>query len=201
MGKKLKLNTMIEAAFFAGFAFVLDMLPSIKLGPWISIAIAMVPIFIVAFRWGFKASVAAGFLWGLLQIVLGDADDILSPLQGFIEYFIAFSFIGFAGLFYGPIQKALHGGSKKRALLFISLAVLAGSLARYFWHFLAGIIFWGIYAPDGMSPVLYSLIVNGGTMIGSAVLCALVLNLLIGSAPRIIKQKQTGSNKVSRKAV
>ena len=37
---------------------------------------------------------------------MGDA-YILTPVQAFIEYFIAFAFIGFAGLFYRPIQKAL----------------------------------------------------------------------------------------------
>ena len=52
--KNFKLVAMIEAAFFAAFAFILDLLPSIQLAPWISISFAMVPIFIVAFRWGVK---------------------------------------------------------------------------------------------------------------------------------------------------
>ncbi len=56
-------------------------------------------------------------------------------------------------------------------------------------HFIAGVVFWGEYAPESMSPVIYSLIVNGGTMLGAFVLCAVVLVLLLGSAPRMIIRK------------
>lgn len=188
--KKLQLVAMIEAAFFAAFAFILDLLPSIKLSPWISISFAMVPIFIIAFRWGFKVSLLSGFLWGLLQVVLGDA-YYLSPVQFLIEYFLAFAFVGFAGLFYKTIQNYFQNGNKKKALYWVVLATFVGSFARYLMHFIAGVIFWGDYAPEGMSPVIYSLIVNGGTMLGAFVLCAVVLVLLLGSAPRIIKRKNT----------
>jgi hypothetical protein len=96
--KNLKLVAMIGAAFFAAFAFILDLLPSIQLAPWMSISFAMVPIFILAFRWGVKVGLLSGFLWGLLQVVLGNA-YYLAPIQFLIEYFLAFAFVGCAGLF------------------------------------------------------------------------------------------------------
>jgi len=71
--KKIKLQALIEAAFFAAFALILDLLPSIQLGPWMSVSCAMLPIFILAFRWGFTVSVISGFIWGLLQVATGDA--------------------------------------------------------------------------------------------------------------------------------
>ncbi|WP_338472780.1 energy-coupled thiamine transporter ThiT [Niallia sp. XMNu-256] len=186
--KKLGLLAMIEAAFFAVFAFILDLLPSIKLSPWISISFAMVPIFILAFRWGVKVSLLSGFLWGLLQVAMGDT-YFLTPMQFIIEYFLAFAFVGLAGLFYKIIQRHFQNGDKKKAIYWIVLATFVGSLARYFWHFVAGVIFWGEYAPEGMSPVFYSLIVNGGTMLGAFILCSVVLVLLLGRAPRIIHRK------------
>jgi len=182
-----RLIMMIEASFFAAFALILDLLPSIKLSPNISISFAMVPILIIAFRWGFAAATASGFLWGLLQIATGDA-YILTPVQGFLEYFVAFACIGFAGLFATKIQSIL-AIDKKRALTWMVVATLVGSLARYFWHFVAGVIFWGESAPDGMSPVLFSLGVNGGTMIGAAVYCSVILILLVSSSPRFLLQK------------
>lgn len=185
--KKLGLIALIEASFFAAFALILDLLPSIKLGPWISISFAMVPIFILAFRWGFKVSFIAGFIWGLLQIAFGDF-YFLTPIQFLIEYFIAFAFIGFAGLFFKKIQSLLQNGNKKSALQWVVLAILVGSAARYFWHFVAGIIFWGEYAPEGMSPVIYSLIVNGGTMLGATVLCSVIVVALLASSPRLIQR-------------
>lgn len=187
---KMRLVALIEASFFAAFALILDLLPSIQLGPWVSISFAMVPIFLLAFRWGFKVSFLAGFIWGLLQIAVGDF-YFLTPIQFLIEYFIAFAFIGFAGLFYSKIQMSLQDGAKKKALQWSVIAILVGSLARYFWHFVAGVIFWGEYAPEGMSPVIYSLVVNGGTMIGAAILCAVLVVSLLASAPRLVLRNGT----------
>ncbi len=104
--RNTNLQAMIESAILATFAMVIDILPlSIKLPTGGSISFAMIPIFIIAYRWGFKSAFLGGLVWGLLQIVVGDA-YILTPVQAFIEYFIAFAFIGFAGLFYRPIQKS-----------------------------------------------------------------------------------------------
>jgi thiamine transporter len=187
--KKLGLIALIEASFFAAFAVILDLLPSIKLTPAISISIAMVPIFILSLRWGWKAGFISGFVWGILQIVMGDA-WMVNPLQTFIEYFIAFAFIGCAGFLARSVQKSLAEGKKGKVLGFAAAAIFLGSAGRYFWHFLAGMIFFGSYAPDGMSPFVYSLIVNGITMLGSAVLCTAVLWLLLSAAPRLVQREQ-----------
>lgn len=112
LNRKLPLQALIEAAIIAALAYIIDVLPAIEPFPWVKISIAMIPVLLLSLRWGWKAGMASGFVWGLLQIVLGTA-YVLTLLQAFIEYFIAFSFIGLAGLF-------------------------AGCLARYFWHFLAG---------------------------------------------------------------
>ncbi|HDX9613121.1 TPA: energy-coupled thiamine transporter ThiT [Bacillus toyonensis] len=204
--RNTNLQAMIESAILAAFAMVIDILPlSIKLPTGGSISFAMIPIFIIAYRWGFKMAFLGGLIWGLLQIVVGDA-YILTPIQAFIEYFVAFAFIGFAGLFHRPIQKSLAvsnedqsslGSRKdkpaskqnkgKKALVYIILATFVGSFARYFCHFIAGIIFFGQYAPKGQSAALYSLIVNGSTMIGSFILCTVLLILLFTTSPRLFK--------------
>lgn len=196
--EKMRLVPMIEASIFAALAVILDLLPSIKLSPAISISFAMVPIFIVAFRWGLKVGLISGFLWGVLQVILGDV-WFLTPLQFAIEYFVAFAFVGFAGLLYRPIQASLKSGNKKLLLLWVFTGVIVGSLARYFWHFVAGFIFWGEYAPEGQSPVLYSLIANGTTVLGAIAFCSIVLVLLAGSLPRLLNTKQTAL-KIDRKA-
>ncbi|MEH7461055.1 energy-coupled thiamine transporter ThiT [Bacillus thuringiensis] len=189
--RNTNLQAMIEAAILAALALVIDILPlSIKLPTGGSISFAMIPIFIIAYRWGFKASFLSGLVWGLLQIVAGDA-SIFTPVQVFIEYFIAFAFIGFAGLFHAPIQQAIANKQKAKTITYIIIATFIGSLARYFWHFIAGFIFFGQYAPKGQSAVLYSFIFNGVTMIGSFVLCAVLLVVLFITAPRLF----TGVNK------
>jgi len=183
---KLSLQAMIEAAVFAAFALLLDLLPSIEVTHVISLSFAMLPVFVVAFRWGFKASVASGFIWSLLQIVTGDANDILNPIQGIMEYPVAFSFIGFAGLFRPLIERSCRHAKRGTMTFWICLSVLAGSFARYFWHFVAGVFFWGSYAPKGQSAFLYSFITNGVTMIGNGILCAAVAAILFNVAPQLL---------------
>lgn len=189
--KKIKLVALIEAAFFAAIAMVLDLLPSITIAPAVTISFSMVPIFILAFRWGFKVSFISGFLWGLLQLTTGNF-YFLSVIQFLIEYFIAFAFVGFAGLFHPVIQKSLQNGNKLLVSTWVVVAVFVGSLARYFWHFVAGVVFWGDYAPEGMSPFMYSFVMNGLAMVGAAVLCSIVLVLLISASKRIIMKKGSG---------
>ncbi|WP_077706088.1 energy-coupled thiamine transporter ThiT [Virgibacillus dokdonensis] len=197
--KNIRLLVMIEAAFFAAFAMILDFLPSIKLSPAISISFAMVPIFILAFRRGMLAGILAGFLWGLLQVMLGDA-YYLTPLQFFIEYFIAFASVGFAGILAPLIQNNYQKGNKRIALAWVVAATFIGSIARYFWHFLAGVIFWGKYAPEGMSPVLYSFIMNGTTFVGAFVFCTIVLLVILASAPRLVQAETFMTKKQVKKA-
>ncbi|ABS23686.1 energy-coupled thiamine transporter ThiT [Bacillus cytotoxicus] len=185
--RNTNLQAMIESAILAAFALIIDILPlSIKIPTGGSVSFAMIPIFIIAYRWGFKMAFLGGLIWGLLQIVFGDA-YILTPIQAVIEYFIAFAFIGFAGLFYRSIQKAISNNQGKKVLLYIILGTLIGSFARYFCHFIAGIIFWGQYAPKGQSAFLYSFIVNGSIMLASFALCTVLLLLLYTTSPRLFQ--------------
>ncbi|MGM0852206.1 MAG: energy-coupled thiamine transporter ThiT [Bacillota bacterium] len=197
--KNIRLVILLEASLMAAFAVILDMLPSIKLSPSISISIAMVPIFLLSYRRGWKAGILAGFVWGLLQIALGDA-WIATPVQMVVEYFIAFAFIGLAGIFSGKIQASLRSNHRSKAVMWIVAATFLGSLARYFWHFIAGFVFFAEYAPKSMSPLLFSLVANGITMLGSALLCTIALLIVLNTAPRLIRVRispQESSRKAS----
>lgn len=182
--KNMRLVVMIEIAIMAALALMLDLIPSIPIYGT-SVSIAMVPIFILAFRWGFKASTIAGFLWGLLQIVVGDL-EALTLWQVLLEYLLAFACIGFAGMFAPIIQSSLKNQNKTVAIVFIILATFIGGFTRYIWHFIAGVTIWASYAPEGMSPFVNSLIVNGGSYLGAAILCSIVSVVVILTAPRIV---------------
>ncbi|WP_082220468.1 energy-coupled thiamine transporter ThiT [Domibacillus robiginosus] len=176
MNRKLPLQALIEAAIMAALAYMIDLLVIIEPFPWVRVSVAMIPVLLVSLRWGWKAGMASGFVWGLLQIVMGNA-YILTPLQAFIEYFIAFAFVGLGGLFAG------RNVSTKS----IILAVFVGSIARYFWHFLAGWVYFGESAPEGTPAALYSLTINGSAALLTFLACAIVLVLLSRTAPRLFK--------------
>jgi thiamine transporter len=179
------LRGLIEASIMAALAMILDLLPSLQIGPFISISFAMVPVFIVAFRWGFTYGILSGFLWGLLQVVTGDI-YMLHWFQFLVEYFVAFAFVGFAGIFMHVIQKNFKDGKKTKGIIYVVLGILTGSLARYLVHFYAGVVFWGSYAPQGQPAWIYSLVVNGTAWAGNFIFCAIVLVLLIGLSTRLL---------------
>ena len=186
MKKFLPLQAMLEVAIFAALAMLIDLLPGIKPIPSISISLAMVPIFIVAFRWGVKASFISGFIWGILQIVTGDA-WILTPLQAFIEYFVAFSFIGFAGLMMSVVQNAVRSQNRPKLITSVLVGVLIGSIGRYFWHFIAGVVFFANYAEEaGQTPIYFSFVTNSITMISNFIGCSIVIILILMVRPTFL---------------
>lgn len=194
--RNIRLQKMVEAAFMATIALLLDLLPSIQLGPWISISFAMVPIFLIAYRWGLGTGILSGFIWAMLQLAIGDA-DIVHPIQFILEYPIAFSAIGLAGVFAGHVKQLYLAGNRKKGSIYLVFGVLVGSLARYFCHYLAGIIWFGSYAPEGQPAWLYSLIINGTTWVGAFIFCAVVLILLLGVGPRLLKTNHENNVEIS----
>ena len=87
--------------------------------------------------------------------------------------------MGLAGFFAAPFQKALRQEHKGRALIYASLGGCLAVFVRYFWHFLAGFLFWGSYAPKGMSPYMYSLTVNGTAGLLTLVFLILTFAIII----------------------
>lgn len=181
-----KILFLVEVSIFTALALLLDILPlSFKI--WAqggSISFAMIPVFIVAFRWGLKGGLLSGFLWGMLQVATGTA-YVLHPIQGFIDYGFAFTVIGFAGVFAGQVQEAVKDGRTKVYLTYITAGVLLGSVLRFLAHFTAGVVFFesGI---EGQSVWQYSLLYNISYMFPSFVLSAAIVFFLFHKQPRAL---------------
>lgn len=185
--KKEKTLFFVEVAVFTALAYLLDVLSGVIFGHlWPqggSVSIQMVPVFLMAFRWGVKGGLLTGFLLGLLQIVLGWS-KIYHPVQGFIDYFVAFSLVGLAGLFSYQVKNALKNNKKIVWISFATVGILLGSTLRFLAHFYTGIVFFGAYAPEGQPAALYSLVYNGTYMLPSFILCAILVILVIAAAPK-----------------
>lgn len=194
MHSNQRIQILLEVALFAVIALILDLfIPSF--GP-VKIDIKMLPIVILALRRGLIPGILSGFLWGLLQVLVGDA-TILTITQFLLEYFAAFALIGFAGVVSKPLQKILHEEPEAtgKQSLWAIIGLLIGSSARYVIHFIAGFIFWGAYAPEGQGAVLYSFIVNGtafltetGTVLVALLLLTRYFNTLIRVDDYVIKE-------------
>ncbi|MEH7308515.1 energy-coupled thiamine transporter ThiT [Neobacillus drentensis] len=182
-------NTLFiaEVAVFAALAFLLDFVAGIlSLKVWPqggSVSIAMVPIFLMAYRWGIKGGLLTGFILGLLQVVLGFA-QVYTFLQGFIDYFLAFTIVGLAGIFANQVKKSISNHEKGKWMTFVIIGALFGSALRYLCHVVSGILFFGEYAPKGQPVAVYSLLYNGTFMLPSFIISAIIIIIVMSAVPK-----------------
>lgn len=154
-----KLVTRIGLAI--ALAFILDMLKVYTLpngGGSISLG-SMIPILILSFTYGPSIGLFTGFLFGILKLTIDPY--ILNPIQVLFDYPLPFMAVGVAGFFKNKY-----------------LGATLGMLLRFICHFISGVVFFGSYAPAGMSPIVYSLVVNGFAVGGELLICLALLAFL-----------------------
>lgn len=128
---------------------------------------SMVPILIIAFMYGPLVGFLTGFLYGIITLFMDPY--ILHPVQVLFDYPLPFLALGLAGFF------------KQNKLLGTSVAIFG----RFICHFISGVAFFGSFAPEGMSPIVYSLFVNGLLVGVEGIICLVIIKLL--PIDRIVK--------------
>lgn len=179
---KKRLLMLIEIAIFAGIGLVLDKLSFSIWAQGGSISFVMLPIVLIAIRWGLLAGLTTGLLIGLLQTAFGAY--ILHPVQGFLDYFVAFTVVGLAGIVRKPLLQNIT--NKKKMVIYISLGILLGGILRYISHTIAGYVFFAEFAGD-KHPLVFSVVYNASYMLPATILTAIAASLLFTSAPRLLK--------------
>lgn len=180
-----KVNTrrLVESAILIAIGFILSFI-KLNFIPTASISLlSMLPIIILAYKYGTSWGMLCGFVHGLLQMVEGGIDT--PPTEDFwgyllvvmLDYVFAFTFIGLAGL----ARNMFTNPS-----LAISACCVVGIFARFIISYFSGVIIWGVYAPEGQSPELYSLIVNG-TKFGVEGVLTIVVGAILFAFPIIQK--------------
>ena len=152
---------LAEASVIIALSVILkDILPPIyRLPQGGSISIAgLVPLLWFALRRGFKYGVFTGFVFGLVHMALGGY--VINPIQGLLDYPIAYSLVGFAGFF------------KKYPLV----GVIIGIIGRFISSFFSGILFFTGLSVEG---AIASAIYNGTYLIGEFIISAIVIFLLV----------------------
>lgn len=182
-----QLRIYLEGTLFAALGMVLSWIPS-GIGSSFSVSLGMIPLTFYAIRRGLGPGIFAGFLLGILHFVTGSV-YMLNVYQVIIEYTITYASIGLAGFYSQDIIEGIRNQKGKRVNMTIFAAVLVGAAARYFWHFIAGWIFWGDYALWGFSAFTFSLVMNGLSMLSTAVVTTIVLLMLYDRSPLIFVPK------------
>ena len=161
---------MAEGALRVACATVLGILPLAQLPYGGSVTVAsMLPIILISYRHGIRWGIGAGFVFGVIQQLLG-----LSNLSYFttwqsivaivlLDYLIAFSVVGLGGMF------RRFSLSQRDALL---LGAAFASILRYLCHVISGATVWAGLSIPTEAALAYSLVYNATYMVPEAiVLC------------------------------
>jgi thiamine transporter len=166
------IRALAESAIFTALAFLLSYIRIYKLPQGGSLTLAsMLPIIIVGIRWGAGWGLGSGAVYAMLQLfqdggVAPPTSTIFNYFLVFmLDYFIAFTVLGASAFF----RRLKYG---------VVISVPVCLFLRFLCHFTSGIIIWGVYAPEGTLPAVYSLVYNGSFM-GLELLLTLVLTAVL----------------------
>ena len=167
---RLKIRMLCESAVMVVLAQILGYLKLWEM-PWGgSVCLAMLPIFVVACRWGVSVGLMSGFVLGVLQFLF-DGGIALGWQSIIGDYLLAFTVLGVAGVF-----------CRKPAGLV--MGTLLGSAGRFLVHYVVGATIWAEYMPEEFfgltmtTPWIYSLLYNLAYMLPNMLITLLVAVLL-----------------------
>ena len=130
-----------------------------------SINLGMVPILWLALRRGPKIGIFAGVVFGFVDFALTPS-SIVHPVQLILDYPLAFACLGLAGLF----RNITAAGP--------AFGVLVAGTCRFLCHFASGVVFFAMYAPEGVSPLVYSAIYNASYLVPAIAVCTAVILIM-----------------------
>lgn len=161
---------LAEAAVMVACAQILSYIKLLELPNGGSLTPAMFPMIFFAVRWGLKPGLLAGFTFGLLQLIF-DGAYAWGWQSMLLDYLVAFTPLGLAGLFRGRKWGIFAG-------------TVAGCFCRFVVHYISGVTIYKILEPTELmgttfsNPGFYSLVYNGSYMLPNTILALAIAALL-----------------------
>ena len=203
---KNKVLMLTESAVMIAFATVLSIVKIVDMPYGGSVtACSMLPLLIIAYRYGTKWGLLTSFTYGVIQMFLGM--DNLSYATSFwaaiaiilLDYFVAFVVLGLGGMF----RKI----TKTQGQALCAASVVTGFL-RYLCHTISGCTVWAGMALPTKDALIYSLSYNLTYMLPEiivlatgAVLVSRLLDFSQADIKRIVVKKSTSVAAVVLSAV
>lgn len=171
-------KSLVECAIMIALATVLSMIKLAELPYGGSITIAsMLPIAIIAYRRGMGWGLGSAFVYGIVQQLLGlNSLSYVTTWQSIVavillDYIVAFTVIGFAGIFRNKIENQALG---------LTLGCVFVSILRYICHVISGATVWAGLSIPTQAALSYSFIYNATYMLPECIILA-VTAVYIGS--------------------
>ena len=160
--KRKHIVIMIEGALCIALCIVLEKINIFSMPQGGSVDFELIPLLLFTYRRGLKWGLQIGFLTGLVKILLGAY--FLNVVQVALDYPLAYMCVGLA---------AFH---PRYISIFLAAA---GQIA---FSVISGVVFFAEYAPEGQSPLVYSLMYNvpvlGAKYILSGIVAAILWKVL-----------------------
>lgn len=167
----LRIRALTEGAMMVALAQVLSYLKLYEFPHGGSVTPAMFPILFYAVRWGLGKGLLAGFAFGTLQLIF-DGAYAWGWQSMLLDYLVAFTPLGLAGLFRGKKWGIFPG-------------TVIGCAGRFLVHYISGVTIYRIYQPTEIpgfgvfdDAQIYSLIYNGSYMLPCALIALVIAGVL-----------------------
>ena len=167
--QKWTTRMMANASLCIALAFILSYVKLYEMPQGGSVTLAsMLPLLMFAYAYGVAPGMMIGFSYGLLQFIQGGW--FVHPIQFLLDYPLAFSMLGFAGI-------ARRFPDRAGTIIGVLLSVFL----RFLCAFLTGVFFWGDGAGE-QNVLIYSAVYNGTYLIPETAIC-----LALAMVPQIQK--------------
>ena len=189
----MKHNTtrkLAESAVFIALATILSMLKiDLPFGGGITI-VSMLPIVLISHRWGWKWGLPTAFVYSLIQLLLGldnvgyATSFVMAAGVVMLDYVIAYTVLGFSGLFDRLMGKTRWS---------VAAGIAATFTLRFVCHLITGAWIWGEWMPESFmnmtmtNPWIYSFLYNGWYMLAELVVTEIVAMSIYGPLGRYIR--------------
>lgn len=124
--------------------------------------LSMLFICLIGYWFGARYGIITGIAYGLLQFIIDPY--MLSIPQVLFDYPFAFGALGLSGFF----CNRKHG---------LQLGYIFGVLGRFVFSTLSGVIFFASYAPEGMSPWVYSTLYQGSYLGTEGIITLIIISI------------------------
>lgn len=153
---KISTKQLTVSAVLIALAFVASNMKLFKMPMGGSITLfSMMFICLIGYWYGIRAGILAGVTYGLLQLIV-DPYIVTLP-QLLTDYPLAFGALGLSGIGH-------HIDKKTESTVFefggLQIGYILGVLGRYAFSVISGVVFFADWAPEGQSPLVYSLTYN-----------------------------------------
>lgn len=197
-----KTKSLVECAIMIALATVLSMIKLAELPYGGSITIAsMLPIAIIAYRRGMGWGLGSAFVYGIVQQLLGlNSLSYVTTWQSVVavillDYIVAFTVIGFAGIFRNKIENQALG---------LTLGCVFVSILRYICHVISGATVWAGLSIPTQAALSYSFVYNATYMLPECIILAVTaayIGSVIDFREEKLKRVAKGDTKASSPAI